>query len=36
MMKGKEKPPPWWFEPAVLAGMAGTLALIFAVIGLAQ
>ena len=26
-MKPKQKPPPWWFLPALLGGMAGIVGL---------
>lgn len=32
-MENEEKPPPWWFVPALLGGMAGAITLVFVVIG---
>jgi hypothetical protein len=32
IMNTEEKPPPWWFVPALLGGMAGAIGLAFAVI----
>lgn len=31
-MHNKQKPPPWWFVPALLGGMAGTIGLAVAAI----
>jgi hypothetical protein len=32
-MDNDQNPPPWWFVPALIGGMAGAVALAFAVIG---
>lgn len=32
-MDSEQKPPPWWFVAALLGGMAGAVALAFAMIG---
>ena len=35
-MDGEEDPPPWWFMPAIFAGMAASVALVLAAISLLE